>query len=1096
MYLQSLAASLTARYQQLGGLVDLESAVQRRQEIMDLTPEDHPNRVHILHNLAASFHDRYRRLGNLKDLEAAMQHLQEVVNLTPADHISRAHYLQSLALSFRDRYQRLGYLQDLELAVETDQEAVELTPEGHPDRAETQAASATSLRDRYRRLNNLEDLNAAVNRFQKAVNLTPADHPDRATYLQGLGVSFADRYQRLGGLMDLEAALQSKKEAADLTPAGHPDKPGCLQSLAFSFRDRYQRLGNIQDLTVAVQTDQEAVHLTPPDHPDKPSHLQSLASSLRERYQRLGELKDLEEVVQRAQEALALTPKEHLARGELLSILGMSLQQRYRRVGDLEDLEAAVQQKQGALDIAPVDHPARPQLLQSLAVSFTDRYQQLGDLKDLVSAVQGFQEAIGTMPADHQDMPELLQNHSVALSERFHRLGDLEDLEAAVQGFQRAIDCTPADYPDRSEYLHSLAVALKERYRQLGDVKDLEAARTRSQEAVNLTPADHPNRARYLQVLGESVTDQYLRLEDVTDLEAAVQIDQEAVDFTPMDHPDRPKCLQGLAISLIYRYHRFRNPKDLEEIHNYYTASFSTPIMNRPESSWKAAVTWASFSAHFQPSDVSMAYQAAFDLLPEILWIGNDIPVRHDAIRRLDVGPIAAAAVRTYINLGQLRSAVAILEQGVGTIFQQMLQLEPDVAKLSQMQAAQLQQLSFKLYSGTSSNPREVAAERKNLLDSIRKQQGLEYFLLPTPYSKLCDAAENGPVIILNSHADGSDAIIILNSALEPVHVALPNITIDLLRSQRDTLKDLLSHCGVRTREESDSTRLFGGREEFTSKTTNERFEEMLTWLGSNIVDPVCQALSSHGIFGGRLWWLPTGLFTGLPLHASGSPDKFIHSYTTTLESLLVAQAKKSSITHKFGVVGVTHTSHGGKNYLKGVEQEVKKISSVIKTPGLQSLKGEHATPDAVKLQLQDCSWVHLACHGTQDLMEPTKSRLLLYEGSLELETILRMPLQNAEFVFLAACQTAMGDTDLFNESFHLGGGFIAAGFRSVVGTLWSMNDQDGPLVAETFYSHLFSNGRQPQASDTAEALQLAVRELKARKIPYERWIPFIHMGV
>ncbi|KAJ6582485.1 hypothetical protein DFH09DRAFT_912299 [Mycena vulgaris] len=58
------------------------------------------------------------------------------------------------------------------------------------------------------------------------------------------------------------------------------------------------------------------------------------------------------------------------------------------------------------------------------------------------------------------------------------------------------------------------------------------------------------------------------------------------------------------------------------------------------------------------------------------------------------------------------------------------------------------------------------------------------------------------------------------------------------------------------------------------------------------------------------------------------------------------------------------------------------------------------------------------------------------------------------------------------------------------------MNDQDGPLIAEKVYSHLFQEGQQPQASDTAEAPQIAVEELKARKVPYEWWIPFIHMGI
>ncbi|KAJ7812829.1 CHAT domain-containing protein, partial [Mycena leptocephala] len=246
-----------------------------------------------------------------------------------------------------------------------------------------------------------------------------------------------------------------------------------------------------------------------------------------------------------------------------------------------------------------------------------------------------------------------------------------------------------------------------------------------------------------------------------------------------------------------------------------------------------------------------------------------------------------------------------------------------------------------------------------------------------------------------------------------------------------------------------------------------------------------------------RLWWLPTGAFTGLPLHASAPTDEYVHSYTATLGSLLDAHAKKlPSIPPKLIVVGVTHTDSNGANALGGVVQEVDKITSIVKEPHIQSLVGEQATADSVKLQLQDCSWLHLACHGRQDLIDPGKSHLMLYGGTLELETILRMSLPNAQFVFLAACQTAMGDADLVNESFHLGGGFITAGFQSAIATMWSMNDEDGPTVAAIVYSHLFSEGQQPHVTKSAEALQLAVRELKKRKVPYERWVPFIHLGV
>jgi CHAT domain-containing protein len=196
------------------------------------------------------------------------------------------------------------------------------------------------------------------------------------------------------------------------------------------------------------------------------------------------------------------------------------------------------------------------------------------------------------------------------------------------------------------------------------------------------------------------------------------------------------------------------------------------------------------------------------------------------------------------------------------------------------------------------------------------------------------------------------------------------------------------------------------------------------------------------------------------------------------------------------GIVGVTHTGPSGAQALPGVDKEITKITSIIQEKyQVQALVGEKATLDAVKQQLNDCSWLHLACHGSQNLLEPPKSYLQLYGGILELETILRMALPKAEFVFLAACQTAKGDAELMNESFHLGGGFIAAGFQGAIATMWSMCDSDGPVVAGIVYDHLFGSGKRPRASDAAEALQLAVRRMRNDGVSYQRWVPFIHLG-
>ncbi|KAJ6513546.1 CHAT domain-containing protein [Mycena vitilis] len=1094
--LQDLALSFTNRYEQLGDLEDMEAALQADQAAVALTPSDHPNRADRVGNLAISLNDRYRRLGKLGDLETALQRKQEAAALTPDDHPDRAYRLQGLAVSFRDRYQRFGELKDLEAALDAEQQAVGLTPHDHPNRAHRLQGLAASFRDRYQRLGELKDLEAALQRNQEAVALTPSDHPDRASRLQGLAVSFRDRYQRFGELKDLEAALQQNQEAVGLTPQNHPDRAGRLQGLAALFRDRYQRLGELKDLEAALQQKQEAVALTPNDHPDRAYRLQGLAVSVRDRYQRLGELKDLEAALQQNQEAVGLTPQNHPDRAGRLQGLAWSFRDRYQRLGELKDLEAALQQNQEAAALTPHDHPDWAARLQGLGVMFTDRYQRLGELKDLEAALDAEQQAVGLTPHDHPNRAHRLQGLAASFRDRYQRLGELKDLEAALQQKQEAVALTPSDHPSRAQRLQGLAVSFTDRYQLLGDLKDLEAALYAHQQAAALTPDGHPDRASRLQGLAVSFKNRYKCLGELKDLEAALDTIQGAVGLTPHNHPHRAHRLQTLATFCILRFRNFGNLLDLQAVHCHYLASFESPS-STPMISWAHALSWASFSQEFDQDYCIPAYLKAFALLPEISWIGHDIHVRQGVIHRLDIADTTSKAVHACIQQSQLLMAVELLEQGLATIFQQMLQLRPELKDIPPEYGPEFQALSLELYVGNPTNSITVVEKRNELLQKIRGTPGSEHFLLPRPGNVLCCASQGGPVIILTSHPDQCGAIIVRDPVTEPIYLPLSSVSSELLESQQKSLKQLLGRCNARDRGQSFASRLFGRPEGFSLKPVEECFKDLLTWLWSNIVHPVYQVLKSHGVLTGRIWWLLTGAFTNLPVHACSPTDDFIHSYTTTLGSLLDAYAKTSNIPPELAVVGVTHTDCMRGNFLGGVQEEAKQIISIVKSAPVYPLIGSAATVDAVKAQLQRCSWVHLGCHGIQSPGDPTvQSHLKLYEGDLDLETILRLPLPNAQFMFLAACQTAMGDAKMINESFHLGGGFMTAGFRSVIGTMWSMNDSDGPVVAKIVYSHLFRDGQEPLASDAAKALHLAVRELKRRGIPYERWVPFIHMGI
>lgn len=159
-------------------------------------------------------------------------------------------------------------------------------------------------------------------------------------------------------------------------------------------------------------------------------------------------------------------------------------------------------------------------------------------------------------------------------------------------------------------------------------------------------------------------------------------------------------------------------------------------------------------------------------------------------------------------------------------------------------------------------------------------------------------------------------------------------------------------------------------------------------------------------------------------------------------------------------------------------------------------LKDEIAVVETVLEGLEHYGWIHLACHGVQDAEEPTQSRFVLHDGPLALLEIIAASFKHADFAFLSACETAMGSDALPDEAAHLAAGMLAAGFRSVIGTMWSIQDADAPIVAEQVYRYLLSGPAKPDSSGAAIALHRAIKVLREQDEQSFSWVPFIHVGV
>ncbi|KAJ7278282.1 CHAT domain-containing protein [Mycena rebaudengoi] len=1133
--LQLLATCLTDYYEKLEQLEDIEAALENAQHAISLTPSGHPSLPQLHHTLGVSFAYHYQKVHSLQDLEASLQNYKIALQLSPEGHPDIPGYLRSLAVSHMDHYEEFHNLTDLESWVENDEMAFQLSSDRDPEMPDRLHSLVISYKTRYKNLGNLAELEASPeSSHQRAIRMSSERHPEMSARLHLLAVLYAEKSKSSqGNFADLQSAIQNDQMAIRLTDEEDPNLPEYFNSLAASLRVRYHRTGGTSaNLEAALEYNQRAIKLTPEGDQNLSKYLRSLAESYKTKYKALGYLADLQSQLENEEAAISLTSEESPDLAGHLWSVAICYTDRYKRSDNLSDLDLALASLQKGVQLTSDNDPNLPTRLHSLAVTYMDRYRKLGDLNDLQVANEHEKRAVTLLPGSHFALSDLTLTMDTSFHLSVPAEEQISDLEVALEKYQTIISMTSEGSPDLPTHLHSaallnlslcqgqpsehldnalegceraitlspdrnpaifhtFAIATMLRYATFGDLKDIQTAIERIWGPILSDATEDWDPCKTLTEHWK-VT---MIFKDRKDLEGALHSNEAAVQpradlleklrnlgelfmhnlpskdwkaqSSPLNaevgQPDLIFRLQNLAVALTEQYEREGDQRALDTALFTYHTSFQGAIPD-PAHAWSAAQRWASLTKLHKPDDCLRAYLCGFKLLPEIFWVGQPLSSRQQTLMEIDIATATSNAISASIDLSNLEQAVEFLDQGLATTFQQMLQLKATDDDLPPADAEKLQSLSSELYSGTSENAREIGKEWSGLLKVIEERATHQYRLGPKPFlgpkrfAELTEAAREGPVIILNSHEDHCDAIVVQHAAysFNLLHVPLPDVSVKTLKHQRLILHELLGECNVRSRL---------------------LFFAIVSILNASLQD---------GNRGDRLWWCPTGAFTGFPLHAAAKSDRYIQSYTSSLSALIEAKGRTRSNSPRrvtvptIGLVGVTHSGPGQYQSLPGVEKEIETIKSLLAEKyQVQSRTGEEATVEAVKLQLENCSWLHLACHGTQDLCNPPKSHLVLYEGILELETILRMPLSTAEFVFLAACETAKGSVDLVNESFHLCGGFIAAGFDGAIGTLWAMRDSDGPVVAEAVYSYLFKDNRDRRVTEAAKALHLAVRKMR-----------------
>jgi CHAT domain-containing protein len=133
--------------------------------------------------------------------------------------------------------------------------------------------------------------------------------------------------------------------------------------------------------------------------------------------------------------------------------------------------------------------------------------------------------------------------------------------------------------------------------------------------------------------------------------------------------------------------------------------------------------------------------------------------------------------------------------------------------------------------------------------------------------------------------------------------------------------------------------------------------------------------------------------------------------------------------------------------------------------PFAAAFLGEEATEERAVERSRDSDLLHFACHGLLDERLPLNAGLMLTvppgdapgreNGFLQAWEVFDRVRCDADLVVLSACATALGKASGGEGLVGLTRAFEYAGARSVLSTLWRIDDRSTARWMERFYTHL-----------------------------------------
>jgi len=250
--------------------------------------------------------------------------------------------------------------------------------------------------------------------------------------------------------------------------------------------------------------------------------------------------------------------------------------------------------------------------------------------------------------------------------------------------------------------------------------------------------------------------------------------------------------------------------------------------------------------------------------------------------------------------------------------------------------------------------------------------------------------------------------------------------------------------------------------------------------LYRNLVGPFVNLLTTR-----HLVIVPHGSLHFLPFHAffNGETyliDQFEISYAPSASVLKYCLEKESIPNTRALLVGVVDQN------APMVAEEIARLKDVF--PTAQVLLNDAATRERFVEECRTSSFLHIATHAVFRQDNPMFSSFKLADGWLTAFDLFSMACQT-NLVTLSGCQSGVSEVTGADDLLGLMRGFLYAGARSMLLSLWNVNDDSTTDLMTRFYEEW----RQGTAKSVAlRHAMLAVREIAPD--PFH-WAPFFLVG-